>query len=51
MFFFNSGMMSTAEHPCRQMKKQRVKLKFNLPYHWWFSYFEVETEALALLIA
>ena len=44
-------MMSTAEHPYTQMKKQRVKMKFILPYHRWFTYFEVEIEALVLLIA
>ena len=51
MFLFNSGMMSTAEDPYIQMKKQRVKMKFILPYLCWFTYFEVETEVLALLIA
>ena len=51
MFLFNSGMMSTAEYLYTQMKKQRVKLKFILPYHWWFTYIEVEMEALALVIA
>ena len=44
-------MMSTAEHLYTQMKKQRVKMKFILPYHCWFTYFEVETEVLALVIA
>ena len=51
MFFFISGMMSTAEHPYTQMKKQRVKMKFILHYHCWFTYFEAVTEVLVLLIA
>ena len=43
--------MSTAEYPYTQMKKQRVKMKFILPYCLWFTYFEVEIEVLALVIA
>ena len=41
--------MSTAEHPYTQMKKQRVKMKFILPCHWYFTCFKVDIEALALM--
>ena len=49
MFLFNSGMMSIAEHLYTQMKKQRVKMKFILPCHWYFTYFTVDLEVLALM--
>ena len=42
MFLFNSGMISTAE--------QRVKMKFILPCHWYFTYFKVESGALGLFV-
>ena len=51
MFLFISEMMSTAEHPYTQMEKQRVKMKFILPCHWYFTYFKVESGVLVLLVA